>query len=276
MFQYIEPHTLNIAYQKPVPADNDYLIVFRNDQLLIYKDEKFIFPTIADVSGYYAIDTARLIYLFNIDGRKFFLSPGSLPETDDFNYQEVRSLMERQPRWLCFGGATAMHLARWYDNNRFCGRCAGTMVPSESERALCCPDCGQIVYPRINPVVIVGVTDGNRLLLGKNANSAYKNYGLISGFMEVGETLEDTVRREVMEEVGLRVKNIHYYKSQPWAFSESLLVGFFAEVDGNTEPYLDGYELSEATWFIREDLPAGDSNFSLTWNMIENFRAGNV
>lgn len=277
MFQDIEPHTLNIGYfQNQIPENEDYLIAYNNNQILIHEEEKYLFPTIADILRHHNINVDQLIYLFNIDGKKFFLSSTNLPETDNLKYQDIRSFRSRHPRWLCFGGATAIHLARWYENNRFCGKCAEQMVSKENERALHCPRCGLIVYPRINPVVIVGITNGEQLLLAKNANSEYKNYGLISGFMETGETLEDTIKREVMEEVGLKVKNTRYYKSQPWAFSESILMGFFAEVDGSTKPILDGEELSEATWFTREELPTGDSHFSLTWDMIEQFRTGSV
>ena len=276
MLQDIGPHTLNLDYRKRKPGNDDYLIACNNNGILIHTNEEFLFPTIADGYRYYNINRDRLIYLFDIDGKKFFFYPDKLSATDDFKYQDIRSLRSRQPKWLCFGSATALHLIRWYDNNRFCGKCGYRMIIKENERALCCEECGLTVYPGINPVIIAGITNGERLLLTKNANSEYKGYGLISGFMEIGETPEDTVKREVLEEVGLTVKNIRYYKSQPWAFSESVLIGFFAEADGNTEPVLDGKELSEATWFSREELPVDGSSFSLTWDMIENFRLGNV
>ena len=198
--------------------------------------------------------------------------PDILAETPGLQYHGIRFFRDANPSWLCFGGATAVHLARWYELNRFCGKCAGRMINVKDERALSCPDCGLVVYPRINPVVIVGITDGDRILLTKAANSEYTNYALIAGFMEIGETFEDTVRREVMEEVGLKVKNIRYYKSQPWAFSESILTGFFADVDGNTLPVLDGRELSEARWFSRDEINAENAPFSLTWELIEKFR----
>ena len=116
-----------------------------------------------------------------------------------------------------------------------------------------CPECKNIEYPKISPAVIVAVTNGNRLLLSRYARGGYRNYALIAGFAEVGETLEDTVRREVMEEVGLKVKNIRYYKSQPWSFSDSLLVGFFAELDGDDTITLEEEELAEAVWFERDN-----------------------
>ncbi|MDR2084171.1 MAG: NAD(+) diphosphatase [Bacteroidales bacterium] len=270
MFQDIAPHNFNISYRDWKPQNHDYLISCNDNQVLICQNENFHFPTISDIFQYH--DSNQLVYLFEIDGHRCFLSLERLKETEKFKYQDIRSLTNRQPNWLCFGSAIAMHLTRWYQNNQFCGRCTHRMLPKENERALHCPKCNSVVYPKINPVLIVAVTNGEKLLLAKNTNTAYKNYGLISGFMEVGETLEDTVKREVKEEVGLTVKNIRYYKSQPWAFSESVLIGFFAEVEGSDEPFLDGNELTEAKWFSREELPAFDSRFSLTWDMIESFR----
>lgn len=190
------------------------------------------------------------------------------------SYQNTRTLMTMQPGWLGFGAATAVHLARWYRDNQLCSRCAEALIPSDHERALCCPACSFIVYPRINPVVIVAVTDGERLLMTRGIGSVYRRYALVAGFVEIGEALEDTVRREVMEEVGLRVKNIRYYKSQPWAFSNSVLAGFFAEVDGDTTVQLDGLELAEASWVERELIPIDENRSSLTADMIMSFREG--
>jgi NAD+ diphosphatase len=108
------------------------------------------------------------------------------------------------------------------------------------------------------------------------ADRPYKKLSLVAGFMEIGETLENTIKREVMEEVGLRVKNIRYFKSQPWAFSQSLLVGFFADLDGNSNVNLDFQELSEAMWLSRDEIPLNDSTISLTAGMVEAFRNDKV
>lgn len=107
-----------------------------------------------------------------------------------------------------------------------------------------CPECRITEYPKISPAVIVGVTHGNKLLMSKYANRDFNKYALIAGFTEIGETIEETVRREVMEEVGLKVKNIRYYKSQPWSFTDTLLFGFFAELDGDETITLDREELA--------------------------------
>ena len=144
-----------------------------------------------------------------------------------------------------------------------------------------CPACGNLVYPTISPAVIVAVTHGDRLLLTKyspkNRPGSTRNYALIAGFAEIGEPLEDTVRREVMEEVGLPVKNLRFYKSQPWSFSGCLLSGFYCDLDSEDETVtLQEDELGEGIWFDRAELPEGVSPISLTWEMIDRFRRGLV
>ncbi len=126
------------------------------------------------------------------------------------------------------------------------------------------------------PAVIVGVTDGNRILMSKYAGRSYKKYALLAGFTEIGETVEETVAREVMEEVGLKVKNIRYYKSQPWAFSDTLLMGFYCDLDGDGEVTLDEEELALAEWFERDEIPVEPSRDSLTNEMIVKFKQGEV
>ena len=147
------------------------------------------------------------------------------------------------------------------------------MVHSDTERALRCPDCGNLLYPKICPVAIVGVRNGDKLLLTKyKGRPQVPFYALIAGFAEVGESIEDTVRREVMEETGVHVKNLHFYKSQPWALSDSLLMGFFCDLDGDEAPHADQTELAVAEWVDRKDIPNRDDGFSLTSEMIEYFR----
>ena len=112
--------------------------------------------------------------------------------------------------------------------------------------------------------------------MSKYAGRAYKKYALLAGFTEIGETAEETVKREVMEEVGLKVKNIRYYKSQPWSFSDTLLMGFYCDLEGDGTITLDRNELALAEWFEREDIPEVTSNESLTNEMIMRFKNGEV
>ena len=253
-----------------------------------------------------------LIYLFRIDETAYFWMPGlaslklaersgqesfadpvsartdsfgagvdsSDPKTNSAGVREglcwrfVDSLRAACPREIAFAGVTGYQLASWYLSRRFCPRCAHTMVHDGRERMMRCPKCGLQEYPKISPAVIVAVTDGDRLLLTRYAGRSYKKYALVAGFSEIGETIEETVAREVMEETGLRVKNLRYYKSQPWSFSGTLLMGFFAELDGSDEITLDESELAEAVWCPREEVPE-DDGVSLTREMMRVFREGN-
>ena len=146
------------------------------------------------------------------------------------------------------------------------------MKQDTKERMLYCESCKNMEYPKICPAVIIGVTDGNRILMSKYAGRAYKKYALIAGFTEIGETEEEPVKREVMEEVGLKVKNIRYYKSQPWSFSDTLLLGFYCDLDGTDQITLDEEELALAEGFDRKDIPEMETTESLTNEMIRHFK----
>ena len=137
-----------------------------------------------------------------------------------------------------------------------------------------CPACGNTEYPKICPAVIVAVSDGERLLVSRYRDRPFRGWALIAGFVEIGETLEDTVRREVLEETGLRVKNLRYYKSQPWSFSDTLLAGFYCDLDGSDAIRIEEDELSEALWLPRGEIPPRGNDVSLTAEMMERFRLG--
>ena len=130
------------------------------------------------------------------------------------------------------------------------------------------------MFSHIQPAVIVGITNGDKIILSKYEGRSFKRYALIAGFAEIGETIEETVHREVMEEVGLKVKNLRYYKSQPWSFSSSLLFGFFCDVDGDDTLTVDHEELSMAQWVERDKIPDQGNNISLTKEMMILFRDG--
>ena len=186
---------------------------------------------------------------------------------------------ERRTCWTTAGEeqffriGKAFHYMDWERTHRFCGRCGAVMVHGQTERSQICPVCGQVVYPKICPAIIAAVYDGDRLLLTRYRGRPFVRYALVAGFNEIGESIEDTVRREVFEEVGLRVRDLQFYKSQPWVFTDSLLMGFFARLDGSDAITLQEDELSEAQWFPRAEIPDDHSAISLTGEMIEFFRA---
>ena len=139
-----------------------------------------------------------------------------------------------------------------------------------------CPNCGNMIFPKIAPAVIVAVTNGDRILMSKYAGRNTNRYALLAGFCEIGETAEQTVQREVMEEVGLHVKNIRYYKSQPWGIASDLLLGYYCEVDGDTAICMDEGELRLAQWVRRQEIQLQPDDFSLTNEMMLMFKNGTI
>ena len=177
------------------------------------------------------------------------------PLPEEFVWCSVQEVRTVRPMAAAFAAITALQLHRWYKSRSFCGRCGAPTEPSRTERAMVCPKCGLIEYPKICPAVIVAVSDGERLLVSRYRDRPFRGWALIAGFVEIGETLEDTVRREVLEETGLRVKNLRYYKSQPWSFSDTLLAGFYCDLDGSDAIRIEEDELSEALWLPRGEIP---------------------
>ena len=217
------------------------------------------------------------IYLFSVDDERYYLVRDINREPlSDFTMENTEIFRAADPQYHAFAGITGYQLYNWYKNHKYCGRCGKMMVRDQKERMLRCDSCSNMEFPKICPAVIIGVTDGNRILMSKYAGRAYKKYALLAGFTEVGETVEETVAREVMEEVGLKVRNIRYYKSQPWAFSDTLLMGFYCDLDGSDKITLDRDELSLAEWFEREEIPVEPSRDSLTNEMIMKFKQGEV
>jgi NAD+ diphosphatase len=168
--------------------------------------------------------------------------------------------------------ALAWQLGRWDATTRFCGRCGTANRYDPVEKSKHCPACGHRQYPAQFPVAIVAITRGDRLLLAHNTNFPEGLFSVIAGYVDLGETIEDTVRREVREEVGLEIDNVRYFGSQNWAPSSSLMLGFLAEWTGG-EIRVDGVEITEADWYARDSLPAKlPMPDAIAGRMIEDWR----
>ena len=268
MIQDIYPSRLKIEYSNYDIREMDCLLFFDSDgKILVGEAEgEAVFLRGKD------IDANDTVYLFSLDETRFFLKMGDQRiEREGFDYYSIRDVRNRFSQKNAFVIFTGYHLWKWYNDNKFCGKCGHSLVADERERALKCPECGNMIYPRINPAVIVGVIKGDQLLLTRYRRG-YAHNALVAGFAEIGETLEETVARAVMEETGVSVKNIRYYKSQPWGMAQDLLVGFFCEVDGDTEIHMDEQELKYASWVKREDIELQPNNLSLTNEMMKVFK----
>lgn len=272
MIQDIFPSVFDNQYKDITVEPEDFVLGFDAEgRILLGKDETVLFPLGKEFVG------KRSVYLFSVDEKRYFLLLDTMEYADDsrYAYYTIREVRDRFSGKEVFAIFTAFHLWRWYADNVFCGRCGERLEIYGKERALNCPKCGNIIYPRINPAVIVGVTNGDKLLLTKY-NRGYAHNALVAGFTEIGETLEETVAREVMEETGLKVKNIRYYKSQPWGMAQDILTGFFCDVDGDDTITMDDSELKYAEWVRREDIELQPNNLSLTNEMMTVFKKGQI
>lgn len=178
----------------------------------------------------------------------------------------------------------AVALAEWHRGHRFCPRCGGRLATAAAGHVLTCGDCGRQQFPRTDPAVIMLVTDGDdRALLARQPRWPEGRYSTLAGFVDPGESLEDAVRREVAEEVGVEVDAVRYLGNQPWPFPASLMVGFFGEAL-TTEIRVDGEEISEARWFtraqMREEAEAGSlllpGGISISRTLIETWYGGSL
>ena len=274
MIQDIQPYIYKNSYVPIPPKEDSYVLVYANGKVLLKEEDgKIQFPKFHELENENSHIYREYIYLFSINEMTFYLVPHLIYKNlSGYHMEPVRSFRTLLPQELAFAGITGYQLYSWYKSRKFCGNCGKRMLHDEKERMMRCSSCGQMEYPKICPAVIVGITNGNQLLLSKYAGRSFTNYALIAGFTEIGETIEETVKREVMEEVGLKVKNLKYYKSQPWSFSDTILFGFFAELDGKDEIVLQEDELSCAQWFEREKIPVYEKTVSLTNEMILAFK----
>ena len=276
MIQDIGEGKLDITYERSVPAKGDRLLLYG------YKDKTVFLKTFedgtSDVPEYPLECGEESVFLFRIAGVGYYTvlkDRAEIAGRSGYSYEKLSVLRRSASKELRFAGATGWQLYKWYMDNRFCGRCGAKMGFGEKERSVVCPDCNYTVYPKIMPAVIIGVTKGDDILMTRYRGREYKGHALVAGFCEIGETPEDTVRREVMEEAGIRVKNIRYYKSQPWGFDQDLLLGFYCEVEGDSMIKMDPDELSEAVWVNRSEIEEKFEDMSLTNEMIVRFKENN-
>jgi NAD+ diphosphatase len=193
-------------------------------------------------------------------------SDAKVPE--GYSFSGARELFGKIPDDEVALAAYALRILDYDRTTRFCGRCGAKTRSLKTERARLCTDCNRIVYPRISPAIIVLIKKGDEVLLARSPRFPKGQYSVIAGFVEPGECLEETVHREVLEEVGVTVKNIRYFGSEPWPFPDSLMLGFVVDHAGG-EIAIDNNEIEDAGWFCRDNLPILPSQLSISRALIE-------
>lgn len=242
-----------IYYEDEIYLENNYIPLLTKEKL--YKTFDVDFDLYI---GTYKNKACFVVNLLNIKSNKGF-----------YNLHEVFNINEE----LFLIGGRGSQVRDWYKNHQYCGVCGQHNIIDEREMMLKCPNCGHLNYTRIAPAIIVAIKKEDKLLMAYHSYYKTDDYSLLAGFVEAGETLEEAVRREVKEEVGINIKNIKYFGSQSWPFPNSLMVGFTAEYESG-EIEVDNFEILDAKWFSRNEIKRR-SNISISSWLIDDFLDNN-
>ena len=252
--------------------DRSWWFIFNSGRLLtVNPDNDASIPFIKD-PGELDINLIRKQYLGMLDGYCCYSAEtdtGDLPEKD-VSFRDLRSLYGVLEDDIFALAGKAVQIVHWDRTHQYCGSCGTPTATKPDERAKQCPKCGFTSFPRISPAVITAVIRNDEILLAHAKHFQGNMYSIIAGFVEPGETLEECVRREILEEVGITVKNIRYFGSQPWPFPDSLMIGFTAEYAGG-EVRPDGIEIGDAGWYKSGGLPQIPMKISIARKIIDWF-----
>lgn len=252
---------------------SDIWFIFKNNKLILKSLAKnsLTYTTFSDIENLWTC-LHRKYPIGSLGEKKFFcgeINSNSLLSNKlvEIGLREAGSYLDDIS--FCMAGK-AFQILDWDSKSNYCGRCGSKTELKNNERAKVCPNCNLIDYPRTCPAIIVAVVKDGKLLLAHNTRFKDNMYSLVAGFVDLNETLEDCVRREVFEEIGIKIKNIKYLNSQSWPFPNSLMVGFLAEY-ASGEINVDGIEIADAAWFDKDNLPTLPPKFTIARKIIDKY-----
>ena len=248
-----------INFSDTYESDDAYYFIFNNERELYLNEDN----NLPDDLNNFDIDFKLYIGTFN--GKDVFVA-NAKENISFYNLKEVYDISHD----LYLVSAKAVLVRDWYISHQFCGGCGTKTALDEKDMMLKCPKCGQVHYPRIAPAIIVAIRKGDKLLMAKHSYHDNIRYALIAGFVEPGESIEEAVHREVAEEIGIKIKNLKYEKSQSWPFPNSLMLAFTAEYESG-DINVDGDEILKAKWFKKDEIIRYDSDISISDWLIQNF-----
>lgn len=240
------------------PGCEDYLFVFNNDRELFLTPKKGLPNTLDE------FDIEFCLFIGKYNSKNCFVVNANFKK--GFDLRDVYELNHD----LYHIAGKAVLVRDWYISHRFCGRCGVETQLDEKDMMLKCPSCGQVHYPRIAPAIIVAIRKDDELLMAKHSYHDNIRYALIAGFVEPGESIEEAVHREVLEEVGIKIKNLKYQRSQSWPFPNSLMLAFTAEYESG-DIKVDGDEILKAKWFKKDEIIRYGSDISISDWLIQDF-----
>lgn len=249
---------------------DSWMFVSIDGQIACISEQGVPRPISGDELRWLDVEVHARHYLGRFRGRPCFAleASGRLPE--GYALTGLRAWLGRVEPAVFYIAGRARQVVDWHATHRFCGRCGTATEDHPEDRAKICPGCGLVNYPRLSPSIIVLVVRGDEMLLARNANWPANMYSTLAGFVEPGESIEQTVHREVEEEVGLKVRNLRYLGSQSWPFPNSLMLGFHAEYASGDIVCQEG-EIADARWFRYDDLPNVPPGTAISRWLIDDF-----
>lgn len=269
-FAQPEDYAPGFAPPAEAPANALWFVFRRTDILVPLAPEPPLLPRAPHPSAL-GLEVAQVQYLGVLGDQHCYAAEvhAEAPPPQGWAFQGLRSLFGQFDDAMLALAGRAVQIVDWDRSHRYCGACATPTVVKSTERSRECPACGITYYPRIAPVVMCLVRRGRQILLARSPRFPQSTYSALAGFVEAGETLEQCVAREVMEEVSLRVKNLRYFASQPWPFPHSMMIAFHADYAGG-DIAVDGIEIADAKWFDVDALPNLPGTISISRRLIDS------